>query len=251
MEYLWSSLPGNSDKRIKDCEEKKGWNVRKPRWPIHSGAGAGHLPLGKSSHLMARRRTCQKSQTTIFLARFLDINISTITNDSTYITVSVNICNTIKHSHHYFWNKWWRGFLADFVMIANSFYGSSTRHFCVWIFWLCGIESFLKFEASLRSTKHKWNDARSRPFAPYFCQIFLLQIIVFGLFVQRISFLDLFIFSCLLLLPSSEPGKLLGEFLIKKFPHRPGVPPAFNVILDRGNQLDFIHFFLSTYIKCF
>ena len=22
--YLWSSLPGNSDKRIKDCEEKKG-----------------------------------------------------------------------------------------------------------------------------------------------------------------------------------------------------------------------------------
>ena len=86
---------------------------------------------------------------------------------------------------------------------------------------------------------------------PYFCQIFLLQIIVFGLFVQRISFFDLFIFSCLMLLPTSEPGKLLGEFLIKKFPHRPGVPPAFNVILDRGNQLDYIHFFLSTYIKCF
>ena len=81
----------------------------------------------------------------------------------------------------------------------------------------------------------------------YFCQIFLLQIIVFGPFVQRSSFLDLFIFSCLLLLPSSEPGKLLGEFLIKKFPHRLGVPPAFNVILDRGNQLDYIYFFLSTY----
>ena len=143
------------------------------------------------------------------------------------------------------WNKWWWGFLADFVMIANSFYGSSTGHFCVWIFWLCGIESFLEFEASLRSTKHKWNDARSRPFAPYFCQIFLLQILVFGPFVQRISFLGFFIFSCLLLLPSSEPGKLLGEFLIKKFPHRPGVPPAFNVILDRRNQLDYIYFFLS------
>ena len=207
---------------------------------------SGALSPGEIKSPYGEATNLSKVANNNFLA-VLNINLSTITN---YFHLYYSFCKylqQIKHSHHYFWNKWWRGFLADFVMIANSFYGSSTGHFCVWIFWLCGIESFLEFEASLRSTKHKWNDARSRPFAPYFCQIFLLQILVFGPFVQCISFLGFYIFSCLLLLPSSELGKLLGEFLIKKFPHRPGVPPAFNVILDRGNQLDCIYFFLSTF----
>ena len=143
----------------------------------------GTCPLGNQVTLWRGAKLVKSRKQQFFLARFRQSQ--TI---STYIKVSVNICNTIKHSHHSFWNKWWWGFLADFVMIANSFYGSSTGHFCVWIFWLCGIESFpwvwSKFEK--HKTQMEWCPKQT------FCTIFLPDIFCTNTCICSICSTDFF-----------------------------------------------------------